>query len=225
MRSGQPRFLGLTEHGPVPVAIFAKAPLPGLAKTRLIPRLGAEGAADLQRRLLRRTVETAMAARLGPVSLWCMPSRDHPVFSACRDEWGLSLHEQKGEDLGARMLDAFAVLCAERPALLVGTDCPALTVAALRAAATALRTGMDAVFLPAEDGGYVLVGLRRPAPWLFEAMPWGTERVMAETRQRLSRLGWRWAEPAVLWDVDRPEDIERLRDSGLVDDWLAGFDL
>jgi len=210
-----------TGHGPVSIAVFAKAPIPGLAKTRLIPPLGVQGAADLQRALLRRTVEAAVAARLGPVSLWCMPSRDHPVFSMHRDESGLSLHEQTGEDLGARMLDAFAVLCAEGPTLLVGTDCPALTVAALRSAATALRAGMDAVFLPAEDGGYVLVGLRKPAPLLFEGIPWGMETVMAETRERLSRLGWRWAEPEVLWDVDRPEDLDRLRDSGLMDDWFA----
>ncbi|QSA96328.1 TIGR04282 family arsenosugar biosynthesis glycosyltransferase [Methylococcus sp. EFPC2] len=209
------------ESRQVAVAVFAKAPIPGLAKTRMIPRLGAEGAADLQRRLLGWTLETAVAAELGPVSLWCAPSCDHPVFAAHRDGFGLRLFEQRGEDLGARMLHAFSALCAESPVLLVGTDCPALTAHTLRSAAQALLCGKDAVFLPAEDGGYVLIGLSKPEPALFENMPWGTDRVMAETRARLSGLGLNWTEPETLWDVDRPEDLDRLADSGLFDD---GYD-
>lgn len=207
-----------TENESITIAVFAKAPIPGQAKTRLIPRLGAEGAADLQRRLLRRTLETAVGARLGPVSLWCAPSCAHPVFTAYRDDWGLSLFEQQGDDLGARMLHTFKVLCVEGPVLLIGTDCPALGMATLQRAASILREGQDAVFLPAEDGGYVLIGLRRPGSSLFIDMPWGTERVMMETRRHLTRLGWQWAEPEILWDVDRPEDFDRLRASGLVDD-------
>jgi hypothetical protein len=209
-----------TEDQPVTVAIFAKAPIPGQVKTRLIPRLGVQGAADFQHRLLRRTLEMAFDAQLDSVSLWCTPSCAHPVFAACREAWGLALSEQRGDDLGARMLHAFSTLCPKGPVLLVGTDCPLLTVITLRRAAEALRAGRDAVFLPAEDGGYVLIGLHQPEPLLFENMPWGTHRVMAETRSRLSQLGWRWAEPEVLWDVDRPEDIDRLRASGLLDDWF-----
>ena len=204
-----------------PVAVFAKAPIPGQAKTRMIPRLGAEGAADLQAQLLRRTLETVVEARLGPVSLWCAPTCEHAVFAACRDEWGLALFRQRGDDLGARMLHAFSVLCADGSVLLVGTDCPALTVSKLKRASEVLREGKDAVFLSAEDGGYVLVGLRKSEPSLFENMPWGTERVMAETRRRLTRLGWRWAEPEMLWDVDRPDDLDRLRASGLLGDWFG----
>jgi len=94
--------------------------------------------------------------------------------------------------------------------LLIGTDCPALTVEHLTSAATALRNGNDAVFIPAEDGGYVLVGLRRPQPGLFEGIDWGTGKVMAQTRERLAALGLRWVEPATLWDVDRPADLCRL---------------
>lgn len=209
-----------TDKPPVAVAVFAKAPIPGLAKTRLIPRLGEEGAASLQSRLLRQTLTTVAAARLGPVSLWCAPSREHPSFLACREEFGLSLFDQQGRDLGERMLGAFTTLCPETPVLLVGTDCPALTVAALAEAARSLREGDDAVFLTAEDGGYVLIGLRQAHPSLFRDMAWGTGRVMADTRERLSRLGWRWTEPLRLWDIDRPEDIDRLRASGLFDDWF-----
>jgi glycosyltransferase A (GT-A) superfamily protein (DUF2064 family) len=96
------------------------------------------------------------------------------------------------------------------PLLLIGTDCPALSEAHLGAAATALHDGHDAVFIPAEDGGYVLVGLRRPQPRLFEGIAWGSDKVMAQTRERLVALGLRWTEPLVLWDVDRPEDLPRL---------------
>ena len=205
---------------PVAIAVFARAPIPGQAKTRMIPRLGADGAAELQRRLLSRTVATAIAARLGTVSLWCAPSCNHPDFAAYRDQRGLPLFEQQGPDLGARMRHAFSVLCADGPVLLVGTDCPALTVSTLKRAAEVLHAGRDAVFLPAEDGGYVLIGLRDEEPSLFDNVPWGSDQVMAETRRRLSHLGWRWEEPEVLWDVDRPNDLDRLRFSGLVD---AGF--
>lgn len=178
----------------------------------------------MQRRLLRRTLETALAARQGPVSLWCTPSCTHPVFAACREQWGLALFEQRGDDLGARMLHAFSTLCQDGPVLLVGTDCPALTADTFAVAAAALHEGNDAVFLPAEDGGYVLIGLHRADPLLFSGLPWGTERVMTATRQRLSQLGWRWSEPQTLWDVDRPEDLDRLRASGLLDDWFQETD-
>ncbi|MDD5035924.1 MAG: TIGR04282 family arsenosugar biosynthesis glycosyltransferase [Methylococcaceae bacterium] len=203
---------------PVSIAVFAKAPVPGQVKTRLIPRLGAEKAAGLQHSLLRRTLRTVVGAELGPVSLWCAPNCDHPVFAACRDGLGLSLFPQRGEDLGTRMLNAFSALCPSGPVLLVGTDCPALTLSSLILAARALREGKDAVFLPAEDGGYVLIGLHRAEPLLFSDISWGSDRVMAQTRKRLLQLGWRWQEPQILWDVDRPADLERLLACGLLDE-------
>jgi hypothetical protein len=73
-----------------------------------------------------------------------------------------------------------------------------------------LDGGADAVVGPAEDGGYVLLGLRRMDKRLFEDMAWGTDRVLDQTRERLAVLGWRWQELETLWDVDRPEDLERL---------------
>jgi rSAM/selenodomain-associated transferase 1 len=123
---------------------------------------------------------------------------------------GVDLRSQSGADLGARMAAAFTAHAG--PLLLIGTDCPALQAAHLAAAASALLDDRDndAVFIPVEDGGYVLVGLRRPQARLFEAIDWGSERVMAQTRQRMSELGLRWAELPTLWDVDRPADLLRL---------------
>lgn len=201
---------------PVAVAVFARAPVPGCAKTRLIPRLGAAGAAALQRAFILRTLHTAKAADIGPVCLCCAPDCADPLFQRCQQDYDVALWPQGGGDLGARMFAAFAELCAAGPALLVGTDCPALTPAHLRDAARALREGSDAVFLPAEDGGYVLIGLRRAEAFLFADMPWGGSGVMAETRRRLRQNGWHWREPALLWDVDLPEDIDRLHVSGLM---------
>ena len=199
------------------IAVLARAPVSGAAKTRLAPRLGADGAADLQRRLTLRTLATATGAAVGPVSLFCAPDRSHPFFDECRQRFGIPLHEQCAGDVGARMLHACATLLREHGrVLLVGTDCPALTPDRIRHAA-ALLDDHDAVVWPVEDGGYVLIALRQAKPELFEGVDWGTPQVMAQTRARLQRLGWRWAEPAPLWDVDRPEDYDRLVDSGLLD--------
>ena len=198
---------------PVAIAVLAKAPLPGFAKTRLIPALGADGAASLQARLVARTVATACAAVIGPVTLWATPDESDPLFRAMDALFGVGLAHQGSGDLGARMLAAIAA--ANMPALVIGTDCPALTSEHLRAAADVLRGGGDAVVIPTEDGGYALIGMRAPAPALFSDMHWSSPDVMDETRRRLRELGLTWQEPATLWDVDRPEDLERLRETGL----------
>lgn len=197
------------------VAVFAKAPVPGEVKTRLIPLLGAADAAELHATLVRRTLATARNAGIGQVSLWCMPDAAHPFFTACAAQYGATLHAQRGGHLGERMALALAQLLADGPALLVGSDCPALAAGDLRAAASSLTTH-DAVFQPAEDGGYVLVGLSRPVPGIFDGIRWGEPGVMRETRERLRAAGARWREMPVRWDVDRPEDYRRLLASGLL---------
>jgi uncharacterized protein len=200
---------------PVAIAILAKAPIRGFAKTRLIPLLGAERAALLQARLIERAAETASRAAVGPVTLWAAPHESHSLFQAIGARYAMRLAGQGEGDLGQRMLRA--VTAANGPALVIGTDCPALTSDHLRRAADILRRGTDAVILPAEDGGYVLIGLRAQEPAIFGAMCWGTAGVLGETRRRLQRLGLAWQEPVMLWDLDRPADIERLRSMGLHD--------
>ncbi|SDR32343.1 hypothetical protein SAMN05444161_2807 [Rhizobiales bacterium GAS191] len=208
---------------PCGIAVFARAPVPGQTKTRLIPLLSAEGAAALHLALLRKTLRSATEAcsadaglgeeRFGEVRLCCAPDISHPAFAACRAEFGVALEAQSGGDLGQRMLAAFE--SAPGPLLLIGSDCPALTPELLCGCARELRR-YDAVFLPAEDGGYALVGLRRAAPSIFADMEWSTERVMQETRARLRSAGLSWSEPAIVWDVDRPQDVARLLASGLL---------
>jgi rSAM/selenodomain-associated transferase 1 len=200
------------------VIVFARAPHPGAVKTRLVPPLAPEEAAALHARLVKRTLETARAASFRRIELHGTPDINDPFFRFCAGHFAVALAAQAGGDLGARMLAAFASALATHPrALLLGSDCPALTARHLRQADRALREGADAVFIPCEDGGYALIGLQRAEARLFDGIAWGGENVMADTRTRLTRLGWRWRELETLWDVDRPQDYERLLASGLLD--------
>src|SRR5664279_4715992 len=190
----------------VAVAILAKAPIPGTAKTRLIPSIGAHAAAVLQERLTERTVATALAAAVGPVTLWCAPDPSHPSFRDLVVRHAVTLKRQPAGDLGARMLAAMAA--GGRPTIVIGTDCPAFTPEHLRAAAHAMRDA-DVVLIPAEDGGYVLIGARGAHPQLFSGIAWGTPTVLTETRARIAALGLKSIELPALWDIDTEADLAR----------------
>lgn len=200
------------------ILVFAKAPVAGAAKTRLIPLLGADGAAELQGRLLRHALATARAAAPAKLDLWCTPDAGHPALVAAAGDADATLQVQSSGDLGERMAQAFVQSLAHtKYAICIGTDCPALTVRHFHDAAAALRAGHDAVISPAEDGGYTLIGLSRNEPRLFAGISWSSDQVMSQTRERLRDCGLRWQELETLWDVDRPEDWQRLRQSGLID--------
>jgi hypothetical protein len=197
-------------RAPVRVVVFARAPLPGRAKSRLVPRLGVWGAARLQARLTERTLRTARAARFGAVELHATPRLRQPFFLRCARVFKVSLRAQRGRDLGERMHHALAqALRGAHAAILIGTDCPALGAIDLRRAAAALLGGADAVLAPAEDGGYALIGLRRADARAFHGIAWGTPDVYAATRRRMTALGWRVRVLRTVWDLDRPEDLGR----------------
>ena len=181
------------------IIVFAKAPVPGAAKTRLIQALGDWGAARLHARLVRHAVASALAARVGRVELH--GTRRHSFFKSL----GVPFRLQRGRDLGERMCHALA---RSPGAILIGSDCPELTVADLRRASRLLQGGCDAVLAPAEDGGYALIGLRHVAPEIFRNIGWGTSAVYDETVKRLK--GSRWRALRTVWDVDRPADLRRL---------------
>jgi len=190
------------------VIVFAKAPEPGYAKTRLIPALGADGAAILAERLLDHTLAGACGADAGPVEICCTPDTAHAVFQACACKFNVALSTQDNGDLGHRMAAAASrALDNSNNVLLIGTDCPALGLTQINAAANALRNGHDVVLIPSTDGGYVLIGLRRVHPRLFEDIAWGTPAVMHDTRKRLLELDWYWVELPALSDVDVPADL------------------
>lgn len=194
--------------------MFAKAPVPGKVKTRLSPPLSGEAAAALHRELVARTLHTAtICPGIDRVELWCAPDASHPFFQQCASNFAITLQQQEGWDLGMRMHHALAVSLDAgcTLALLIGTDCPVLTPAYLCSAVDALNRGADVVLAPAEDGGYALIGLRRPQPQIFKDIPWGSEAVLQATRERIRGAGLAGHELPVVWDLDRPQDLARYR--------------
>jgi rSAM/selenodomain-associated transferase 2/rSAM/selenodomain-associated transferase 1 len=189
--------------------VFARHPQPGVTKTRLIPALGAEGAATLQHRMtigllrqarrLRRRRGTQVTVRFAGGSV-----------SQMRSEYGADLGYQPQCDgaLGTRLSSAIADAFGHgsRAVVAVGTDCPALTDERLGEAFDAL-SGDDVVLGPARDGGYYLIGLRRPHAALFQDIAWGTDRVLEQTRHAATESGLSVRLLEVLDDVDRPKDL------------------
>lgn len=190
--------------------IFAKAPLPGFAKTRLIPALGAQQAADLARRMLLDTLREAMAANLGPVELCVTPAVGDPAWRGVALPEGMEISAQGEGDLGQRLARAAQrALGDSGQVLLIGTDCVEMSASLLREAAQALQTH-EAVMHATADGGYALLGLRRYHPTLFGDIPWSSAAVAATTLARIERLGWTVHTGQVLHDVDEPQDLPML---------------
>ena len=195
------------------IIVFAKAPRPGLAKTRLIPALGAAGAAALAARMLAHTLDQALASGVGAVELCVAPAPGDAVWQGVELPEGLALTAQGEGDLGVRMARATqrAIEAGDSCAgvLLIGTDCPAVDAVCLRQAASALEE-TDAVIAPTADGGYALLGLRRFDASLFADIAWSTPAVAATTLARLEMLGWSCTRLALLHDIDEPADLVHL---------------
>jgi rSAM/selenodomain-associated transferase 1 len=201
---------------PLPIAVFAKAPVPGAVKTRLIPAIGAAAAARLQQQLTTMALARACTLDSAVVTLWIDGPLDDLFVRTAARRFGVALRTQQGDDLGARMQNACEdILETATAMLLIGTDCPVQTTADLERARAVLQDA-DAVLQPAEDGGYVLIGMKRPLP-LFEGVPWGSEHVLEATRARAAWLGIELVELPTLWDLDRPADLERAQRCGLID--------
>ena len=187
---------------------FAKAPLKGRVKTRLQPALGEAGSLQLHCALVTYQFRVHQVSAVSNLELWC--SVEHDFFHQLIGATGVQLVEQQGRDLGERMANAFAERLGQfNRVIIIGSDCPALNAEYVVQALEALDE-VPAVFGPAKDGGYVLIGLNCLDSMLFSDIPWGSGEVMAKTRDRLSSLGWAWKELSVLTDIDRPEDLVEL---------------
>jgi rSAM/selenodomain-associated transferase 1 len=195
-RSGSPRLL-----------VFARAPVPGFTKTRLIPALGPEGAAALHTRMLRHVLAEG-ATVAADRELWCAADANHPVLQQLATEFGYRRCTQSGADLGERMLRAFMAAGASGfPAVLMGSDAPGLGRDRIAAAIRELQSGADVVLVPALDGGYVLIGLSQPVPWLFSGITWGGSEVAAHTLARCQELSLRSVLLDHCADIDSPQDL------------------
>ena len=193
------------------IVIMAKAPVAGLAKTRLIPTLGAVGAAKAQRKFIAQTLHTARQAASGSITLWCAPDAQHRQFRAIQKHFKIACLAQPEGDLGARMRRCAEVHFAQedaKPLLIIGTDCAMLSPGHLQEAARSLLTH-DACLIPAEDGGYVLLGLKKMIPEVFSEVEWSTSQVLSQTLDRLAVAGASVAQLPTLWDIDEPSDWQR----------------
>lgn len=194
------------------ILVFARAPVAGEVKTRLAAHIGKQAAASVYQQLLCATLDMASASGLAAVELHVASQPGHPLFKSLADRWPLEIRLQQGVDLGQRMYHALqSALRQAAFAVLIGTDCPEMNAAYLQRACQLLDDGSAVVLGPADDGGYVLIGVRSCDERLFRAIPWGSDRVLQLTRERLQALQLRYTELDSLWDLDRPEDLRRWR--------------
>lgn len=188
--------------------IFAKAPWPGHAKTRLIPRLGEEGATNAHKALVNQAVETALATKHLSIEIHC--NAYHPFFTRLSRRFKISCKKQIQGHLGQKIFNALSE--SNGKTLLMGSDCAGIQSTHLIQCEQALNNH-DMVFLPAEDGGYGLVGVKNKhiahLNNIFEEIDWGSHKVMMQTRQQLKNFGISYCEPAIIWDVDNPDDFDR----------------
>ena len=194
--------------------MFAKAPIAGQVKTRLLPVLSAEQAASLHRQLVAHSIATLVASRLAPVVLYV--SDDHPFWSSLGCDF--ELQKQSGDDLGARMFKAMSeqLMFADQ-VVLIGSDCPFIDRDYLLQALKVLSAAPPKLVLgPAADGGYVLIGASAISAEVFSGVAWGGEQVLAQTLGKVDQIGWQYHCLPVLNDIDRPEDLSLLA----VFDWV-----
>ncbi len=191
------------------IAVFARAPIAGQVKTRMQPALSGEQCAELHRALTTQVLKNVSEVCDTRVQLWC--DGDSPFFSQLADDYGCELKRQCEGDLGARMADVTDRSLAHFDTLvMVGADCPFVTAPRLQALFRALVSGADAAMIPALDGGYAALALRRNAPQLFENKRWGGDDVAAATIADFAALGWSYQLASPVADIDRVEDLRLL---------------
>ena len=195
--------------------VFSKSPEPGKVKTRLVPVLGEQGALNLYKLMLTNVLE--LCQRLPyPTELWVQGDVQSAYILQVQQRFSLPLKQQQGADLGLSLSHAFGeAFRNHQQVIVIGGDCVSLDEDYLNKAFQVLSMH-DLVIGPAEDGGYVLLGLnvseavKTVYPQLFQGIEWGTSRVCQQTLARAKDLSLSCASLETRWDVDDKEDLERL---------------
>ncbi len=202
------------KHPDTVILLFAKAPVTGKVNTRLISDIGVQAATQLQDDLIHQRLSMLTQANLCAVHLLCSPDvRQDDYFMRCKQQYPIALLSQSGTDLGMRMLNGIKqALQQYKYCIVIGTDAPALGEVLIEKAIERLKKGLETVFVPAEDGGYVLVGLQKPYKFLFQDITWGSAEVMQQSRNKLNKNGISFYELDTCWDIDRVEDYQRYLD-------------
>jgi len=196
------------QHTNAKILIFAKSPVVGQVKTRLAEFIGPEQACKVYEALLTQTLNTALNAQLAPVCCYT-DDTEHVYFKHWKQK-GVEFKQQVGADLGQRMQQAFMhELRLYSPVVMIGSDCPVITVEHLRAAFNALDGDGEAVITPTQDGGYVLLGLKKPHPRIFSNIQWSSMHVFRQTAEHLESLSLKWQQLNTLWDLDTAEDYQK----------------
>jgi len=198
--------------------VFAKAPIAGHAKSRMIPLLGAEGAAQLHREITRwllnklsHRVESGATGKKYETELWAASDMEHPFFKECVAKFDITLKQQQGSDLGERQFLAIERTLAENEhVVVIGSDVVSLTRGDIQDAFQTLEQGYELVISPAEDGGYGLIGCSKIERGIFDEILWGGEQVYKGMVNNLNRRNYNWKQLPEVWDLDRPDDLIRL---------------
>lgn len=202
-----------TSNNDVCVIQFAKLPQLNSVKTRMQPWLSAEESLQLHCELVSHTFQRLYNPNTWDYQLWVSARAASPdFFDELVNQVSVPIEIQQGEDLGARMRHSLQLtLKSYSLVIIVGSDCPALSVSQLQPLIEALRHGDSAALIPADDGGYVALGLSRFSDALFQDISWGTDQVYGQTVVHLQNLGWSFYQANPLPDIDRPEDLAQLR--------------
>lgn len=192
------------------VCVFTKAPVEGKVKTRLLPVLTPQQACRVHKNLLQHCA-AGIRHSDWQSQLWATDVQ-HPYINQCAKKHSMSLHLQQGEDLGERMQHAAKESLKKFSCvIIIGSDCPDIDARLIAGAISALKSGKEMVLAPAEDGGYVLIGFSKNIPSVFENIPWGTDKVLSLTIDRIRQENVSWFELATQRDIDRPDDLEFLK--------------
>ena len=195
------------QHPDTCLVIFAKSPIPGKVKTRLIPELGKEGACQLYKSMAQKIITNLSMANLCHVHLYVHPDINHDFFKDLQETNELTMIRQEGKDLGDRMSHAISTsLERYAKAIIIGTDCPEYSADYIERAISVLDD-KDVVIGPAKDGGYVLIGMKQFYPNLFTHIEWGQSSVLSKTLKKIDEKSLQYQLLPALHDIDIPADL------------------
>jgi len=187
--------------------LFAKSPSQGKVKTRLEPVLDTETILALYKQLLARQISLVNRCDLAQKFFWVDGNPTMEMLQSFEGEILVQLDGDIGERMGAALKSSLEHCDS---VILIGCDSPGLDTTMIEEAFQVLEAGKNAVFVPAMDGGYVLVGLNLAADQLFRDITWSSGQVMEQTRQKMIALGMSWKELEPVRDIDEPADLEHL---------------
>jgi len=196
--------------------MMARAPVVGQVKTRLAKSIGAQRAAGIYRNMAQAQIRKLLAANICPLELHVCPTVQHPFFIAMRCSGVVRVERQMGDNLGSRMLHALrSGLQRADAVILIGADVPGISIKQIEQVCMLLSDHKELIIMPADDGGYGLLGMSKVDAGLFRGVHWGTGRVCKQTVKRARQLGIRYRLFSSCYDIDYPRDLSRLRQLGV----------